>query len=196
MKNETEKHTLSFSCEEMDARERIWYFNDYAAELCLTVLEGFICHTKIPTMLRGTYEEARFALRFLLENEEEQVDMQTCVRVQMGLHSFAICLPFMSADYLQVDDDAYAQASSEIACRLLPVLKDFAGCSQFPPAYFCRIYMDEREQCREWDEALWKMIEAFEYLACPEQGHDKEKIRKMEIGLHLFAEYLPEMCNS
>lgn len=196
MENNVKKQQSAFPGEEMDEREQVWYFGDYAAKICLSFVEGFVRHAQIPENLKPVYDKAIFALRYVLEDEDEHPDVDTCVRVLTGLHSFAICLPFMNADYVLVDDERYAQANCEIARRILPALQRFAGCTQHPPYYFCRIYPEWKDQCDQWDKTLGQMIEAFEYLANPERRHDKEKIRKMEIGLHLFAEYLQEMYNT
>lgn len=196
MENNVKKQQSAFPGEEMDERGQVWYFAEYAAGICLHYLERFMQYAEIPDQSRLTYDEAAFALHYVLENEDEHPDVDTCVRVLTGLHSFAICLPFMNADYTPVDDERYAQANCEIARRIFPALQRFAGCTQHPPYYFCRIYPEWKDQCEQWDKTLGQMIEAFEYLVHPERSHDKEKIRKMEIGLHLFAEYLQEMYNT
>lgn len=195
MENEVKKQQSTFPDEEMDEREQVWYFAEYAAGICLHCLEGFMQHAEIMEQLRPTYDKAAYALHYVLENEDEHPDVDTCVRVLTGLHCFAICLPFMNADYIPVNNERYAQANCEIACKILPALKRFAGWTQHPPYYFCRIYPEWKDQCEQWDKTLRQMIEAFEHLANPKQGHDREEIRKTEIGLHLFSEYLQEMYN-
>ncbi len=195
MGNDVNKRQPAFPGEEMDEREQVWYFGDYAAGICLHYLKGFMQHAEIPEQLRPTYDEAAFALRHVLEEEDEHLDVDTCVRVLMGLHHFAVCLPFMNANYIPVNNELYVQANRETAGRILPALRRFAGCTQHPPYYFCRIYPEWKDQRDQWNKTLKQMIEAFEYLANPKQRYNKEKIRKMEIGLHLFAEYLREMYN-
>ena len=88
-----------------------------------------------------------------------------------------------------------SQANVKVACRILPALKDFAGCTQHPPRYFARVYPDWGEQCLQWDETLRQMIEAFSYLRDFNQKYDREGLGKAQVGLHLFAEYLQEMYN-
>ena len=197
MKEEMKKQTVTFPGEELDERERVWYFGDYAAGVCLPLTEGFVRHAQIPEKLKPAYDKAVYALRRMLKDDKgkEQVDLEECVRRLIGLHHFADCLPFMNKEYVEVDDDAYTQTSQQIAQRILPVLKDFACRTQFPPDYFCRIYMDMKEQCNHWDAALQEMIFAFEYLANPPKVHEKNDIKRMQTGLHLFAEYLQEMYN-
>ena len=175
MKNERQKQSAAFPGEELDERERVWHFGDYAAGACLSLVEGFMQHAQIPEKLKPVYGKAIYALRQMLKDdkEKEQVDLEECVRTLIGLHHFADCLPFMNKEYVEVDDDA----------------------SQFPPDYFCRIYMDMKEQCNHWDAALQEMIFAFEYLANPPKVHEKNDIKRMQTGLHLFAEYLQEMYN-
>ena len=51
-----------FPCSELDERERVWRFADYAAGACVSLLESFMRHAKIPEQLKPTYEEAAFAL--------------------------------------------------------------------------------------------------------------------------------------
>ena len=64
-----------------------------------------------------------------------------------------------------------------------------------PTRLLLRIYTDIEDQCKHWDTALQEMIFAFEYLANPPKVHKKNDIKRMQTGLHLFAEYLPEMYN-
>lgn len=197
MKNERQKQSAAFPGEELDERERVWHFGDYAAGACLSLLETFMQHAQIPQKLKPDYEKAASALRQMAQDDEreKQTDLETCVQMLIGLHHFADCLPFMNKEYVEVDDDAYTQTSQQIAQRILPILKDFACRTQFPPDYFCRIYMDMKEQCNHWDAALQEMIFAFEYLANPPKVHEKNDIKRMQTGLHLFAEYLQEMYN-
>lgn len=124
---ERKQHT--FPGEELDERERVWRFADYAAGACVSLLEGFMRHAQIPDQLKPTYEEAAFALHYILDNqqEEENINLETCARVLFGLHHFALCLPFLNAEYIAVDDEDYAQTNRLIAKRILPVLKDFAA---------------------------------------------------------------------
>lgn len=192
---ERQQHTFPGS--DWDERERVWRFADYAAGACVSLLEGFMRHAQIPDQLRPTYDEAAFALHYILDNrqEGELADLETCARVLFGLHHFAICLPFLNAEYIAVDNEDYAQTNRLIAKRILPVLKDFAKCTQHPPGYFCRIYPDIKDQCAHWDAALQEMIFAFEYLTDPTKHHHESAIKRMQTGLHLFAEYLQEMYN-
>lgn len=197
MKNERQKQSAAFPGEELDERERVWHFGDYAAGACLSLLETFMQHAQIPQKLKPDYEKAASALRQMAQDDEreKQTDLETCVQMLIGLHHFADCLPFMNKDYVEVDDEACAQANRLITQRILPALKDFACRTQFPPDYFCRIYTDIEDQCKHWDTALQEMIFAFEYLANPPKVHKKNDIKRMQTGLHLFAEYLPEMYN-
>ena len=187
----------TFSGSDWDERKCVWYFADYAAGVCLSLLEGVMRHAQIPNQLKPTYEEAVFALHYILDNqqEEKEANQETCARVLFGLHHFALCLPFLKAEYIAVDDEDYAQTNLLIAKRILPVLKNFAERTQCPPSYFNRIYTDFKDQCAHWDAALQEMIFAFEYLAEPAKYHGEKAIRRMQIGLHLFAEYLQEMYN-
>ena len=194
MKNETEKQQWLFPEEELDERERVWYFGDYAAGLCLYYLEEFMAHAQIPGQLRPAFERAASALHLFLENEEEQT-LDAYFQVLLGLHDWAVCLPAMNAAFMEVDDEAFAQTNIKIACRILPTLKDFAGCTQHIPRYFARVYPDLGDQCRQWDETLRQMIGAFSYLRDFNRSYDRQGLGRAQVGLHLFAEYLQEMYN-
>lgn len=195
-----EKSGYTRSGMEWNERNRICFFAEYAAEVCVSCLEEFMRHAQIPEEYRHAYDEAVFALRFVLEcdyDEDENGDgsdlsIETVARVLYGLHEFATVLPFLNADYMQVDDENYAQTSQLLAKRILPVLKDFADRTQSLPLYFCRIYTHKKEQCDRWDAVLQEMIFAFTCLAEPENLH-RQDIKRMQVGLHLFAEYLQEM---
>ena len=197
MENNVEKQQ-SFPGEEMDERERVWYFGDYAAKVCLVLVEGFVRHAQIPEQLKPSYDKAIHALRYILENDNEYPDIDTYVQIRLELHYLPDCLSVLNVEYIAVDnnDEIYAQANRQIARRILPALRDFAACTQFPPDYFCRIYPELRDQCRQWDATLQEMIFAFEYLENPAKYHNEQSIKRMQIGLHLFAEYLQEMYNT
>lgn len=45
-----------FPCSELDERERVWRFADYAAGACVSLLESFMRHAQIPEQLKPTYE--------------------------------------------------------------------------------------------------------------------------------------------
>ena len=187
-----------FPCSDLDRRERVWYFADYAAGACLPLLEGFMRHARIPDGLRAACEEAVFAHRHILDRNEQDdrpTDAETASRVLYGLHHFAVCLPFLNAEYMFVDDEAYAQTNRQMARRILPALRAFADHTQFPPAYFSRIYMDLEDECAHWDAALNEMIFAFECLEDPARHHNEPSLKRMRTGLHLFAEYWQEMYN-
>ena len=92
-----------------------------------------------------------------------------------------------------------------LAKRIAPVLRDFSQCSQFPPADFSRMYsypkaipFKQKEYVRtEWRKALGIMAYAWDWLAkrdCNCQTCKWEPVPdEVYYGLHLFAEYLPEM---
>lgn len=48
MKEEMKKQTVTFPGEELDERERVWYFGNYAAEVCLPLTEGFVRTHRFP----------------------------------------------------------------------------------------------------------------------------------------------------
>lgn len=95
-----------------------------------------------------------------------------------------------------------------LAKRIAPVLREFSQCSQFPAAYFTKMYsypkanpfeQEEFEQCTEWRKALSLMADAWEWLSSRDNVVISDKWEtvpdKVYYGLHLFAEYLPEMQN-
>lgn len=182
---------------EWDEKEQVRYFGDYAAECCLSLLEELMVYAEMPENLKHLCNKAVLALHYILKGNDlpDYPDMKTCIRVNTGLHSLATCLPFLNEEYIKIKGDKLAQASSLIAKRILPALKDFSKHTQFPPDYFSRIYPEIKDACEQWDAVLKEMIYAFTYLATPPEKSCKEDIRRMQIGLHFFAEYLPEMYN-
>lgn len=197
MRNKTDNF-YPFPEAEWDKRKRVWYFADYAAGACLSLLEELMLYAEMPEDLKRSCKEAASALHYILDEnaETDHPDIETCIRLNTGLHSLATCLPFLNEEYIQIKEDKLARTSSLIAERILPVLQDFADCTQFPPNYFRRIYPDLKDECEQWDAVLQEMIYAFTYLAAPPDKPNKEAIRRMQIGLHFFAEYLPEMYNT
>lgn len=143
-------------------------------------------------------KRSRLCIIYLLkeDNEKDSPDLNTCFRINTGLHGLATYLPFLNEEYIKIKEDRLVQTSSLIAKRILPALQDFANCTQFPPNYFGQIYPNLEDECKQWDAVLQEMIYAFTYLAAPPDKSNKEAIRRMQIGLHLFAEYLPEMYNT
>lgn len=96
-----------------------------------------------------------------------------------------------------------------IAQRILPNLQAFAEMSIFIPRYFKQMFFayplpdsnrtENYNPFHLWDKALESMVESWQWILerTPEVDNAGfEKVpEKIYHGLHLFAEYLPEMQN-
>ena len=138
------------------------------------------------------------------------------------LHMLMNVLPYLNERHYRLSGNKYENYRGEKYCtfeemrcldralarRIAPVLREFSQCSQFPPAYFTRMYsypdaapfmQKEYEPDDEWRKTLDIMADAWEWLAAREdisiQGKWETVPDKVYYGLHLFAEYLPEMQN-
>lgn len=140
-----------------------------------------------------------------------------------NLHVLMNVLPYLNERHYKLSRYEYENYPWEMWCsfddirnldrslakRIAPVLHDFSQCSQFPPAYFSRMYsypkaipfmQKEYESCVEWRKTLGIMAHACDWLAkrdCNCQTCKWETVPdEVYYGLHLFAEYLPEMQNN
>lgn len=138
------------------------------------------------------------------------------------LHKLVNVLPYLNERHYNLSRYEYENYPGEMWCsfdslrnldhtlanRIAPVLRDFSQCSQFPPSYFSRMYsfpkskpfmQKDYESCTEWRKVLSIMAEAWEWLASRSNVVVSDKWEtvpdKVYYGLHLFAEYLPEMQN-
>lgn len=95
-----------------------------------------------------------------------------------------------------------------IARRIMPVIRIFSLCSQFPADYFSHMYgfptsvnpIELNRDCHERQRALSAMTDSWEWLANRKDvqllnGKWESIPKRVNYGLHLFAEYLPEMQN-
>ena len=140
-----------------------------------------------------------------------------------ALHLFAKLLPYLNGRHFNMSEERYEDAPSgrhcsfdelcnldkEIARRILPTLQAFAAMSIFIPAYFKNMYStyplpystrtDNYDYSSLWDKALEEMIGSWGWILEREPSVTDEGWENVPEnvfhGLHLFAEYLPEMQN-
>ena len=141
-----------------------------------------------------------------------------------ALHMFANLLPYLNARHFDMSEERYEDAPNgrhcdfeelcnldkTIARRIFPTLQAFVAMSTFvPPRYFDQIYYgyplpkvrrtQEYDCYNEWSKALEAMEESWQWILERRPVVDKEGFEdvpeKVYYGLHLFAEYLPEMQN-
>lgn len=140
-----------------------------------------------------------------------------------NLHVLMNVLPYLNERHYKLSRYEYENYPWEMWCsfddirnldrslakRIAPVLHDFSQCSQFPPAYFSRMYSYPKanpylqkgyETCSEWRKALTIMADAWDWLATRDNVTVSDKWEsvpdKVYYGLHLFAEYLSDMQNN
>lgn len=140
-----------------------------------------------------------------------------------ALHMFVNLLPYLNDRHFTMSEERYEDAPNgrhcsfdelrnldkTIARRILPTLQAFAAMSVFTPQYFKQIYYGyplpdsartkDYNICDEWDKALEAMVESWNWILDRKpaiiDGGWEEVPEKIYYGLHLFAEYLPEMQN-
>lgn len=140
-----------------------------------------------------------------------------------NLHLFANVLPYLNNHHYtfskeKYEEERYHRFSYEelinldrtLAKTILPTFIWFANHSIFSPQYFRRMYSYPRPRNfntansgisahSQWGQALNAMVKSWEWIRDRQQVIDKNGWESVpdEIyyGLHLFAEYLPEMQN-
>lgn len=132
-----------------------------------------------------------------------------------ALHLFVNILPYLNDRHYSLSKERhdglkYKASSFRELCNLdrtlakaiYPTLSIFANLSVFYPRYFQRMYVypiREWYNHDEWDRALDTMVSAWKWLTERRPSVDEvgweEVPRDVYYGLHLFAEYLPEMQN-
>lgn len=165
------------------------------------------------------------SLRYVIEYFEDDGCYSSTVdtnKLTAGLHMLMNVLPYLNERHYKLSRYEYENSPGEMWCsfndirnldralakRIAPVLRDFSQCSQFPPSYFSRMYSypnalpfmrKDYEACAEWRKTLTVMADAWEWLAAREEVAETDKWEsipdRVYYGLHLFAEYLPEMQN-
>lgn len=164
------------------------------------------------------------SLRCLIDYFEDDVcfSNEDSDMLKSGLHQLMDVLPYLNERHYKLSRYEYENYPGEMWCsfdglrnldrtlaqRIAPVLRDFSQCSQFPPSYFSRMYsypkanpylQKEYETCSEWRKTLTIMADAWDWLASRDNVTVSDKWEsvpdKVYYGLHLFAEYLPEMQN-
>lgn len=147
----------------------------------------------------------------------------TIVELTKALHLFANLLPYLNNRHFNMSEELYEDAPNgrhcsfnelcnldkTIAQRIFPTLQAFAALSIFVPKYFIRMFSaypipdsnrtKDLNYCNQWDIALEAMVESWRWIlkrkpSVSDSGYE-EVPEKIYYGLHLFAEYLPEMQN-
>lgn len=145
----------------------------------------------------------------------------TIVSLLNNLHEFVNILPYLNSRYYTLskekyEEDRYHGFSYEelqsldrtLAKRILPTFIWFANHSIFSPQYFKRMFNYPKPSnkttssvwsYKQWTDALIAMVTSWEWLKDRKVDDCKDGWEQVpdEIyyGLHLFAEYLPEMQN-
>lgn len=140
-----------------------------------------------------------------------------------ALHLFANLLPYLNDRHFTMSEERYEDAPNgrhcsfdelcnldkTIARRISPTLQAFAALSIFSPRYFDHMYCsyplpnsartDNYSWVSSWYRALEAMVESWGWLLERKpamlEGGWEDVPEKIYYGLHLFAEYLPEMQN-
>ncbi len=138
-----------------------------------------------------------------------------------GLHQLMNILPYLNSRHYSLSQERYDEIKYHrysydelnnldrtLAKIIFPTFLWFANHSIFSPRYFKSIYNYSRPRdykqsaynCHDqWHKALDAMVKSWEWLKdrkVTQHTDDWEDIPdKVYYGLHLFAEYLPEMQN-
>lgn len=140
-----------------------------------------------------------------------------------ALHLFANLLPYLNGRHFNMSEERYdnppngrhcgfdelRNLDKTIARRIFPTLQAFAALSVFNPQYFKRMYYaypmpdsvrtENYNFCNQWDKALDAMVKSWRWILERKpaiiDGGWEDVPEKIYYGLHLFAEYLPEMQN-
>lgn len=140
-----------------------------------------------------------------------------------ALHLFANLLPYLNNRHFTMSEERYEDAPNgrrcsfdelcnldkTIARRIFPTLQAFAALSIFTPRYFDNMYFgyplpdsartDDYSFVSNWDRVLEAMVESWGWILERKpsiiEGGWEDVPEKIYYGLHLFAEYLPEMQN-
>ncbi len=147
----------------------------------------------------------------------------TIVKLTNALHQFANLLPYLNDRHFTMSEERYDDApdgrhcsfdelcnlDKTIALRIFNTLQAFAAMSIFTPQYFKRMYYaypipdstrtNEFNYCKAWDKALDAMVKSWRWIlertpVVTDNGCE-DVPEEIYYGLHLFAEYLPEMQN-
>lgn len=184
----------------------------------------FIIQTPAETNSKSTLRKILEALDRLEEQFEREKKLSPSESKEIIdlLHVLMAWLPYMNERHYSFSRYEYQNYEREVWCsfedmkqldrtiahRITPVIRNFSQCSQFPADYFLRMYGHPKSgnpvtwncECHEWRKALSTMADSWEWLANREYDqllNDKWESIPDEVyyGLHLFAEYLPEMQN-
>lgn len=156
--------------------------------------------------------------------QSREIDFErgdTIVSLLNGLHSFVNILPYLNsrhftlskekyddARYHRFDFDELQNLDRTLAETILPTFMWFANHRIFSPQYFKRMYNYPKASDKtttsfwsydQWDAALSAMVSSWKWIR-DRNGVDcnggwESVPDEIYYGLHLFAEYLPEMQN-
>lgn len=140
-----------------------------------------------------------------------------------ALHLFANLMPYLNDRHFSMSEAQYEDApygrhcgfdelcnlDKTIARRIFPTLQAFAAMSVFTPRYFYNMYFryslldsartDDYSSYHHWNKILESMVESWQWMLERKpkvtDGGWEDVPEKIYYGLHLFAEYLPEMQN-
>lgn len=146
----------------------------------------------------------------------------TIVELLEALHLFVDILPYLNDRHYRIPREKYNDTQYGCSCEyeellnldktiaklIFPTLESFSYMTAFLPKWFSRIYTfalphtvrtDKYNCSEEWHKALEAMVESWRWVLTrkPTVTADgwEEVPEKIYYGLHLFAEYLPEMQN-
>ena len=200
-----------------DSHIRIWTLQDTPPSESVGQ-EGFDAVMDALGMLIDYFDKGGL----VLNGQEINLEWGDPVRsLTEGLHLFINVLPYLNQWHYDLsreryDEEKYHRYSFEelqhldqtLAIRILPTFTWFADHSIFTPKYFERMYdypkpMNHKSTMSScfgyWHEALGSMLKSWQWLRDRKPNNQKVKWEdipdEIYYGLHLFAEYLPEMQN-
>lgn len=161
--------------------------------------------------------DVNLSLRKLIEyfEEEDYMSTEDVDMLKSSLHALMNVVPYLNDRHFNLSRYEYENYPAEMWCsfddirnldrslakRIAPVMRRFAQCSRFPPPYFSNMFSSPTANpCAEWRKALGIMADAWDWLAKRDCGFETCRWEpvpdEVYYGLHLFAEYLPEMQNN
>lgn len=180
--------------------------------------EGFNNIMKTLAMLIDYYKHGELIMNGQEINFEHG---DTILSLTEGLHLLMNVLPYLNLRHFTISKERYEEIryhlysfeelqhlDRTLAIMILPTFTWFATHSIFSPQYFHRMYNYPHPNYIDtstigsfahWNQALEAMVEAWEWLKerrqTTVQTEWEDVPDEIYYGLHLFAEYLPEMQN-
>lgn len=221
---------------DINDHRNIWHFNYFTAKNILGFLQNFSSVANIPDHAESIPTKIQTPTEYFSREDIHDINIslncmigyfedngrfsnEDAYMLTSNLHQLMNILPYFNERHYKLSRYEYENYPGEMWCsgdmrnidrtlakRIAPVLRDFSQCSQFPPAYFTKMYsypkakpfnQAEFESCSEWRKALSIMAEAWEWLSSRDNVVMSDKWEtvpnKVYYGLHPFAEYLIEM---